>query len=85
MKLFQFVVWVWMMYLSLDWQPQGVDPLATFMFGGLCAYWATGFLLLGRIGAASLMRAARDLFLLKKVQQPAARVPRRQARQNLIA
>lgn len=78
MKVFQTIVWVWMMYLSLDWQPNGVDPLATFIFGGMCAYWATGFLLLGRFIAASLMRRATRAFLLFK--QPKQPAPVRQLR-----
>ena len=83
LKLFQLVVWVLTIWASVHVQNEvhgDIDLFAIFLLGGLCAYWATGLLILLRIGAASaasgLARACRFLFLPKHPKQP-ARIERR--------
>ena len=80
LKLFQFTVWVFVSWqtvlVQMDDGP-GVDLLAAFILGGMCAYWATGFLVLFRILASRTMtlarRALRRLFLFHQPHQPAHR------------
>ena len=76
LKLFQFIVWafvVWQLIVIQIEEDRGVDLLATFILGGMCAYWATGFLILFRILASRVVALVhltlRRLFLLEKPHQ----------------
>ena len=77
LKLFQFTVWIFVSWQTVLVQVEdnlGVDLLAAFILGGLCAYWATGFLILFGIAAsrcpALVHRTLRRLLLLKQPQLP---------------
>ena len=90
LKLFQFIVWALSIWLAIDLQIEqgyGVDLLASFMFGGLLAYWATGFLILFRIMTtrvtALARRALRRLFLFKQPHQPTHRLIAQERRRAL--
>ena len=90
LKLFQSAVWlfvVWQLLVIQHDAGRGTDFFATFILGGMCAYWATGFLFLFHIaasrGVAAFARTFRRLFLLKHPHQPARRLVAQNGRRRL--
>ena len=91
LKLFQLIVWVfvvWQLLVIQHDEGRGVDVFATFLLGGMCAYWATGLLFLIHIMAsravAALARAFRRLLLLQYPKQPARRLIAQDRRRRLL-